>query len=165
MPCLTDAERGRALGMLEARRSQAEVSRLFRCSKQTIRNLQRRFLETGSWKDCPRSGQPRVTTIRQDRHIRISHLQDCFRPATRTAALTIGTHGCPVSGHTVRRRLKEATLTCRRPFKGPILTPANWENREAWARQRQRRTLQQWGTVVLSDESRFCLGRESNPGY
>ena len=146
MPRLSDAERGRALGMLEAGRTQAEVSRLFRCTKRTIRNLQRRFLETGSWKDRPRSGQPRVTTIRQDCHIRISHLRKRFQPATRTAALTIGTHGRPVSGHTVRRRLKEATLTCRRIFKGPILTPANRENREAWARQWQRRTLQQWET-------------------
>ena len=68
MPRLSDAERGRALGMLEAGRTQAEVSRLFRCTKRMIRNLQRRFFETGSWKDRPRSGQPRVTTIRQDRH-------------------------------------------------------------------------------------------------
>jgi len=48
----------------------------------TIIRLHRRYTETGYVDDRPRPGQPRVTTIRQDRAIRLSHLRNLFLNAT-----------------------------------------------------------------------------------
>ncbi len=83
----------------------------------TIRRLQRHFREFGSI-----SNRPRATTHAQDLHIQHLHLQDRLRPATRTAAATIGLHNQRISAQTVRNRLREAHLHDRRPHRGLNLT-------------------------------------------
>jgi len=156
MPRLSPQDRARAHGMLEAGRSIRDVARHFRVSPWNIGEIRRRYAQTGSFLDRPRSGRPRVTSRRQDRYIVLTHLRDRFRPATTTSAVTIGTHGRPVSGDTVRRRLRHSQLRARRPFRGPILTGQNRERRLQWARNHLRWTRQRWGSVLFSDESRFC---------
>ena len=157
MPRLSIAERGRALGMLEAGMGLREVARLFQCNFRTISRLQRRYAETGRLEDRARPGRPRVTTDRQDHYVRITHLRDRFYPASRSAAVTIGTHGRPVCPNTIRNRLREGRMFCRRPFMGPILTQRHRAHRLRWATQRRRWTFRQWGDVLFTDESRFCL--------
>jgi len=157
MPRLSREQRLRAIGMLEAGATRGEVARHFHVIARTIARLQTRYAETGSVADRQRSGRIRVTTRRQDRAIRLQHLRDRFLPAAHTAALTVGTHGRPVSDRTIRRRLQQEGLRARRPFRGPILTEANRQNRLQWAQRHQRWTLRQWENVLFSDESRFCV--------
>ena len=57
MPRLSNNDRNQALGMLRAGISTREVARLLNCH-QTTNNLS----------DRRRPGQPRVTTVQQDRH-------------------------------------------------------------------------------------------------
>jgi len=69
----------------------------------------------------------------------------------------------PINAATVRRRLRDVGLRCRRPKKGYILTQRHKAGRLAWARVHQRWTRRQWGSVLFSDESKFnvqnCDGR------
>jgi hypothetical protein len=51
--------------------------------------------------DRPRSGRPRVTTLRQDRHIRFIHLRNRFVTAVHTARLTPGRTNVRISDQTV----------------------------------------------------------------
>ena len=64
----------------------------------------------------------RVTTPDQDRYIRLQHLRDRFRRASRTARETPGRNDSRISSPTVRRRLREVNLHARRPFRSNILT-------------------------------------------
>ena len=64
----------------------------------------------------------RVTTQVQDNRIRTRYLRNRRLPATRTAAVTIGSHNRPISAHTVIRRLRERGIRARRPYVGPVLT-------------------------------------------
>ena len=159
MPRLSRDERSTAVGMLMGGMSQAAIARHFRCSRRTISRLIQRHRVSGSVADRRRSGRPRVTSQRQDRHIRVVHLRDRFRTAVQTARETPGTLSNRVSANTVRRRLREAGLRARRPFRGNLLTPHRREARYRWCRRVQRWTLQQWGSVLFSDESRFCVNR------
>ncbi len=60
----------RVLGMLLAGTSGAEMGRHFGLHRPTIQRLRRRFQQTCSARDDPRSGQPRVTTSAHDHHIK-----------------------------------------------------------------------------------------------
>lgn len=86
MPRLTSVQRERAIGMLQARNRSDRVARHFGVHPSTISRLRTRLEATGSTADRPRPSQPRVTTPAADRHIRMLHLRDRFRTATRTAA-------------------------------------------------------------------------------
>ena len=158
MPRLTQTERERAIGMLQSRVSASVVATRFNCSVRTIEYLLERLRRTGSTSDRPRSGQPRVTTNRQDAYIRQLHLRNRFQTTTSTARQVAGRRG-QVSASTVQRRLRAAGLHARRPYVGPILTRVHRQRRLQWATLHQRWARRQWAGVLFSDESRFTLSR------
>ena len=64
MPRIPENLRERALGMLGAGCTTAEVAARVGASMQSIRSLRRRFAQTGNTRDLPRSGRTRVTSPR-----------------------------------------------------------------------------------------------------
>ncbi len=148
-----------AIGMLTAGMSTRAVARELNVRFSTISHLQRRFREFGSTSNRPHNRRPHVTTTAQDLHIQHFHLQDRLRPATRTAAATIGLHNQIISAQTVRNRLREAHLYARRPHRGFELTAVRHRNRLEWANAHIRWRLALWRGVLFTDKSRFSLNR------
>ena len=89
MPRLDSDFRNQINGMLHAGISQREVAGRFAFNVSTVSRLNRKFVATGSTKDSPRSGQPRVTTRRQYNFIR---LRDRCLTAIPTAATLVSRH-------------------------------------------------------------------------
>ena len=116
MPRLNSEERAHVLARLECRRTQEQVAGRFNLSRLTIRRLVRRVRVTGTFADRPRSGRPRVMSVRQDNFIRPSHLCDRFVTAESTSYVVVGNRGRPISRYTVRRGLRERGITCRRRY-------------------------------------------------
>ena len=165
MPRLTDFQRQLSVALLDQGLRPQDVANRIGCHVTTIRRLRRRVVDTGSTRDRPRSGRPRVTNNRQDRIIHRSHIRDRFRTAVDTARQTIGTHGREVSVYTIRRRLRERGLRARVPYRGPILDEAKRERRLRWARTHRRWTLARWRSVLFSDETRKLEDIMDDPEY
>ena len=64
MPGMIENDRLRAIGMLEAGMSQSNVARQFGVHINTVNALWRRYQQTGTVRDRPRSGRPRVMSRR-----------------------------------------------------------------------------------------------------
>jgi hypothetical protein len=70
-------------------------------------------LVDGNTRDHRRPGRPRVTSRRQDNHIRLVHLRNRFQTSNLTARSITGLR--PISSRTVRNRLREHNIRLRRP--------------------------------------------------
>lgn len=161
MPRLPQNFREQAIGMLTAGRSQTQIARHFGVARSTICRLQHRFRQTGSTRDRPRPGAPRVTTPRQDRYIRLTHLRNRFQTAVTTAMNTPGRNNPRISAKTVLRRLRGFGLRPYRAYMGPVLNDRRRLIRRQWANNHSGNNWPRvnWNRVVFSDESRFLLHR------
>jgi transposase len=110
-------------------------------SRSTIWRLVRRVRVTGTFADRPRSGRPRVTSVRQDNFICHRHLRDRFVTGESTSRLVVGNRGRPISHYTVRRRLRERGITCRRLCRSLVLTLRHRHQRLYLGQQLSRSVL------------------------
>ena len=65
--------------------------------------------------------------------------------------------GVSLSAQTVQRRLVECGLLAYRPKKKPLLTNKMKQKRLSWAKQHVSWTMDQWNSVIFSDDSKFNL--------
>ena len=66
---LSNLDRARELGQLQAGQSSRRVAMAFNTSRQSIDRIRQRYAASGDVKDLPRSGRPRATNRAEDRHI------------------------------------------------------------------------------------------------
>ena len=157
---LSNLDRVRALGQLQAGQSSRRVAIAFNTSLQSINRVRQRYAASGDVKDLPRSGRPRATNPAKDRLITNTTLRNSFTNAptmTRWIRHQQDAGGIPVFVQTIRNWLHAAGLKSRVPAKKPCLSQRHRAARLQFARNHVRWNRQQWQTVTFSDESRFCL--------
>jgi transposase len=76
MPRHRQNDRERAVGMVQAGMTHQTGVDHFNVSRITISRLMIRLRQTGTTNHRPRIDRPRVTSQRQDRHLRLIHLRN-----------------------------------------------------------------------------------------
>ncbi|GFV61223.1 transposable element Tcb2 transposase [Trichonephila clavipes] len=138
---LSQFERGRIIGMMEAGCSGRRVSRELGLSDCVVRRYWDQWIREMSFTRRPGSGRPRQTS---------RHRKKC----TRRANCFIGRHpvtgsfslGAPVSFRTIRRRLAEEHLGSRCPLRVLPFTPTHRRLRLECCHARGNWTVQRNGT-------------------
>lgn len=146
-----------AVALLQAGNSQRTVARQLNMTRSTVQNVFRRFLETGRYVARAKTGRPRATSARDDRYIRTTSLRNRMLNAAQLKQQLRDVRGVTVSRWTVRRRLLENRQRCRKPATCQKLTAAHRAERLRFAREHVNWTLEQWSSVLFSDETRICL--------
>ncbi|GFV53826.1 transposable element Tcb2 transposase [Trichonephila clavipes] len=121
---LSQFDRGRIIGTMEARWSARRVVRQLGRSDCVVRRCWDQWIREKSFTRSPGSGRPRQTSRREDRHIvRNARVQPTVSSAAIQAQVGPSLKP-PVSSRTIRRRLSEGYLGSRRPLHALPLTPS-----------------------------------------
>ena len=111
-PTLSGEKRAQIIALRDAGFSQRRIARQLQCSKTAVYEAIRRFEQTGSHADRPRTGQPRATTPQDDAYLRLT-----ARRRRKVTARTLHGEWVPVIGRqvsiqTVRNRLVAGVINC-----------------------------------------------------
>ena len=134
---LSNLDRARARGQLQAGQSSCRVAMALDTSRQSIDRIRQHYAASGDVKDLPRSGRPRATNRAEDRLITNTTLRNHFTNAPTTTRRILqqrGAGGIPVSVQTIRNRLHAAGLKSRVPAKKPCLSHRHRAARLQFAR-------------------------------
>ncbi|GFW24393.1 transposable element Tcb2 transposase [Trichonephila clavipes] len=154
--------RGRIIGKVEEGRSVTSVAAKFEIAHSIVSRLWRQFQTTGTAIRGFSSGRPRGTTPADDRYIVLQARRNRRQTAGEIARHTTQATGRPISRFTVARRLHGGGLFARRPVRCVPLTPAHRRRRSLWCREHRNWRDNEWGRVLLTDESRFSLSSDSH---
>lgn len=149
--------KGMAVGLMRVWRNARRVSREVNIHHKTV---QRWWSRWNAGEDPGRrvgSGRPRKTTNAANRKLIIACKRNRFVSVPKlTVSWNFGS-GVNCSVRTAYRRLAEAGIRSHRPAVRIPLTPRHKNLRKRWCRDQSRRRLEEWRTVMWSDESRFTL--------
>ncbi|GFT05659.1 transposable element Tc1 transposase [Trichonephila clavipes] len=156
--------RGRIIGRekLEEHRSVTSMAAEFGIAHSIVSRLWRQFQTTGTAIRAFSSGRPRGITPADDRYIVLQDRRNRRQTAGEIARHTTQATGRPISRFIVARRLHGGGLFARRPVRCVPLTPAHRRRRSLWCREHRNWRDNEWGRVLLTDESRFSLSSDSH---
>lgn len=153
----TPEEAAQVVALINAGQNQSQVARQLNLSRSAVRRVYQRFVQTGGFVRRHGSGRHRVTNRHDDHFVIMASLRNRHLNAVQLAQRLQSARHVTVSRWTVRRRLAERGLTAHRPANGPKLTTAHRQARLQFAREHLNWTIDQWKTVLFSDECRICL--------
>lgn len=138
-------------------KSYREIAKLLKVSKSSVHDAIKRYRETGKNTNRERPGRPRKTSQRTDNKMYAISKADRFKTATQIRAEINEDLDPPISRTTVSRRLNEKGMIGRVAVRKPLLRPINKEKRLKFAKQHVDWTIDDWKSVLWTDESKFEL--------
>ncbi|GBM14601.1 Transposable element Tcb2 transposase [Araneus ventricosus] len=157
---LDDGMRWRIVGRLEAGQYQFQICREFNLTPSVVCNLWKQFQDSGFIKRKLGKGRPKAPTATEDRYLSIIARRNRGATASQLSRDLYAASGTRVSRVTVSKRLHETGLFARRPAVCVALNSTNRRVRLAWCREHRDWSIDQWATVLFTDESRFSLNTD-----
>ena len=153
MPRLSLSDRQELINLHLSGLSNREIGRRLKCDEKTVRTTVKKHQNTGSVRDAPKSGRPRVTSYREDNAIKIRSLRNRFETAPQIQQQCNLVKKCSLS--TVKNRLKEFNLKGYVARRKPMISAKNRKRRLDFVRCNEDHDSSYWSKVLFSDESKF----------
>ena len=153
---LSDFTRGQIVGYYKCDRSYGHISKELDIPISTIANVIRFYTKHGLEKPEKRTGRGKAFTDRTKSALIRAFRSAPFAPISlQHQHFTAG--GMEMSRTTFGRRMKDLGFGSYSPAKKPALNDRQKANRLKWCEDKVDWTLEQWRSVVWSDESRFMI--------
>ena len=149
------AIRWQIVGAFNAGASRVDIARQHGITRGEVSRLIRKWHETGTVCDRPRSGRPRKSTRREDRLLLRMARQNRFLSANHLRNTWQQHLGVRVSREMVNKRLLAGGYKSRRPRRQPKLTRAHKAAHLRWVTYHQHWNICTWRRILWSDESKF----------
>lgn len=134
-----------------------QISQQLDIPLRTVGNICKKSVSGKPVADCPRSGRPKKTTVREDKLIVRKSIVNPRKTAVDIQREINQELGLSVSRFTVGRRLRAAGLNGRIPVRKPLISNKNRAARLRFARMHQHWRIADWKKILWSDESKFNL--------
>lgn len=160
---LTEAERGKILGLRIGGSSLAKIAKTLNIPKSTVYDTIKRYENTENLKSAPRSGRPKSLKVEDQKILRDIASKENRGSLEEIQKRFVEVSGVEVSKNTIRTNLHELGIFSRIAAKKPLLRRQQRENRLKWCMDRRNWTVRQWKAIIWSDESRFKIFRNDGP--
>lgn len=150
---LTEVERGQIVVLEKQGLSVSAIARQVKCARSTVRMTIKRYKESGSLTNKPKTGRKRKTTSRDERVLERMSLRDRKKGSKQLSSELFRLHNVAISPRTVRRRLCELNLGGYKARHKPRLSPQQKKKRLLWAKSHRDWTIENWANVMWTDES------------
>jgi transposase-like protein len=151
-------ERAQIVGQKKMGATWRQLEDEWGANKTTLKDIWKKYKNTGTVKDMQRKGRPKATSDREDRHMALHVARNPKVNSTFMAKkLVPGFCQKAVSRWTVARRLREWDFGAHVAAKKPLLSHDNIQKRFEWAKSHKDWTVDDWKRVLFSDETPFCL--------
>jgi len=138
-------------------KSNRKIGTEMNINHSTVDYIIKKYHESGTLINKKRSGRSQITKSQEDIAIVLISKRNRRKTAPEITAEINCTRSKSVSVSTVKRRLQKAGLHGRISMKKPLLSAQNRKKRLTWAREHQNWTLEDWKTVLWTDESKFII--------
>lgn len=139
--------------------SRHKVSDMLNIPKSTVIDVARKFFDTGSVENNPRSGQP--AKMKERDYHGLERLVKMHRWESLSDITSKYNEGKTetVSKRTIQRHLHKHEYRRCVSKRKLVVTEVNHRKRLAWCREKRRWTVQNyWNEVIFSDESKRMIG-------
>ena len=151
--------RGKIEALHSVGHSVRQIAAFVRRSRNSVHQCLQR-LSRGSSDYEKRPGRGKATTIREGYRLKRMALQNRRAPSRLLLYQLADETGKQVSSRTVRHCLSETGVNARRPRKKPLLTENHQCLRLGWATTHTQWTLDDWKSVLFTDESKVSIGND-----
>lgn len=155
MAKISDYVRHQIIFLHQEGKSLQEIAKKTKASVTGIRNVIKKFNETGSVSDRKRSGRPTKLKKDDEKYLRVRSLRDRYRTSGELTEDLHSATGTSVDSSTVRRSLRRMGLRGCVAIKKPLLRKGNRQKRKQYAMDHKNWTENDWNQVLWTDESRF----------
>jgi transposase len=154
---LTATEKGVIIGCRLSGKSIREIAVITGHPKSTVGNIVKRYEKEGHVNNQPREGRPQLMNERDKRRLVRVVVQNRHKSFSQIAAAYNEEAVTPVSQWTVRGKMRSLGFHGRAAVRKPLVSEVNRRRRLKWCKERRYWTLEQWRSIIWSDESRFTL--------